>query len=225
MCLVTVPFTSLVEQTDSCSTFTRSLGLVCAYRKGHISFYRNFKGVVCSSCKKLWNISYAVHFEFDTLATDIFTTEIVLSPLHELRLAIASSTADDGEINFTPKRVLALSPPNATPSHVTFAFRDERLVVGLTEGPLLVYDTKSLLCQGNDNVQPLETIQPTGPGAVLQVLANPEDIPELVAVRRDVRISIDALAVEILDVNKLEVVGGWRSGETPATTPTASMFR
>ena len=41
---------------------------------------------------------YVVRFQFDTLATDVPTTDLTsLSLLHELRLAIVSSTVNDGE--------------------------------------------------------------------------------------------------------------------------------
>ena len=113
---------------------------------------------------------------------------------------------------------------NATPTHLTFALRDERLVVGLAEGHILIYDSRQLLSPGSEVLQPLKVIPPNSAGAIRQLLANPEDIPELVAVRRDVDGSADALAVELLDVNKLDISGGWKSGGTPGTTPASSMF-
>ena len=64
----------------------------------------------------------------------------------------------------------------------------------------------------------------TSAGAIKQLLANPEDIPGLVAVRCDVDGSTDALGVELLNVNKLDISGGWKSGGTPGTTPASSTF-
>ena len=41
---------------------------------------------------------YVVHFQFDTLATDVPTTDLTsLSLLHKLCLAIVSSTVNDGK--------------------------------------------------------------------------------------------------------------------------------
>ena len=64
----------------------------------------------------------------------------------------------------------------------------------------------------------------TSAGAIKQLLSNPEDIPGLVAVRCDVDGSTDALEVELLYVNKLDISGGWKSGGTPGTTPASSTF-
>ena len=43
---------------------------------------------------------------------------------------------------------------------------------------------------------------------IRQFLANPEDMPELVAVQRDFDGSANALAVELLDVNKFDILEG-----------------
>ena len=41
---------------------------------------------------------YVVHFQFDMLATDVPTTDLTsLSLLHELHLAIVSSTVNNGK--------------------------------------------------------------------------------------------------------------------------------
>ena len=71
--------------------------------------------------------------------------EIILSPLHELQGAIISSTADESEVPFLPKRVLRLTPAYAMPTHLTFALHDERLVVGPAKGLTLIYNSRQLL--------------------------------------------------------------------------------
>ena len=53
----------------------------------------------------------------------------------------------------------------------------------------------------------MKAILPSSMGAIRQSLANPEDIPELVTVRCNVDGLADALAVELLDVNKLDFFG------------------
>ena len=71
-------------------------------------------------------------------AADNRFAEIILSPLHKLRHAIISSTADESEVPFLLKCILRLTPANTTCTHPTFALRDERLVVGLAEGLILI---------------------------------------------------------------------------------------
>ena len=68
------------------------------------------------------------------------------------------------------------------PTHLTFALRNERLVIGLAEGHILIYDSRQLLSPGSEALQPLKVIPPNSAGAIRQLLANPEDIPELVTV-------------------------------------------
>ena len=157
-------------------------------------------------------------------ATDNRFAEIILSSLRKLRHAIVSSTADESEVPFLPRHILGLTTANATRTHPTFALRDERLIVGPAKGLIPIYDLQQLLSPGSEAIQPLKATLLSSVGAVRQLLANPEGIPELVAVRRDVAGSADALAVELSDVNKLDISGGWRSGETQGTTPASSTF-
>ena len=97
------------------------------------------------------------------------------------------------------------------------------MVVGLTQGPVLVYDTTRLFSPGSDEVTPLHSFPSTTSSAPRQILPNPGDIPELVAILRDNNGNTSGQLVEILDVQKLESVGGWRGGSTPDATPTARM--
>ena len=111
--------------------------------------------------------------------------------MHELRRAIVSSTADEGEVPFSLKRVLGLTPMNATPIHLTFALRDERLVVGLAEGHILIYNSRQLLSPESKAIQPLKATPLSSVGAIRQLLANSEDLPGLVAVQCDIDGSTD----------------------------------
>ena len=73
-------------------------------------------------------------------------------------------------------------------------------------------------------IQPSKATPLSSAGAIRQLLANPEDIPELVAVRCDFDGSSDVSEVGLLDVNEVDISGGWRSGETQGTTPASSTF-
>jgi nucleoporin NUP159 len=120
---------------------------------------------------------------------------------------------------FAPLRSLSIAP--ATPNIVTFSSNDTRLIVGLTQGPVWVYDTTRLFTAGSDDIAPLHCFPPTTARAPRQILSNPGDIPELVAVLRDGNEQPGSQLIEIVDVQRLESVGGWRSGNVPDATPTS----
>ncbi|KAH9481729.1 hypothetical protein JR316_0006256 [Psilocybe cubensis] len=126
-------------------------------------------------------------------------SELVFSPLDELRLASEAAKTDD-ETLFNPKRTVSI-PTRAT--IVAFACGDTKLLVGLADGSVVVYDTSSLFTEGTNDVQPLgrNEIQ-TSP--LRQVVPNPGTEPglsDLVAIVSDGK-------VELLNMN-LESQGGW----------------
>lgn len=161
-----------------------------------------------------------VHF-FTRLHTisDVGLTALIFSPLAELRLAFSNATPDDAEQVFTPQRAFPFAP--ATPNIIALASADTRLVVGLTQGPVLVFDTARLFTPGSDEIAPLHSFPSTTSSAPRQILPNPGDMPALVAVLRDGDGHPGRQLVEIVDVEKLESVGGWRSGNSPDATPTS----
>ena len=59
---------------------------------------------------------------------------------------------------------------------------------------------------------------------IRQLLANPEDIPGLVTAQCNVDGSTDTTEVELLDMNKVDILGGCRSGETLGTILVSSTF-
>lgn len=144
---------------------------------------------------------------------------VILSPLTELRSAILESKAE-GEESLNPKRSLPIL--HATPTHLTFSQNDERLVVGCADGSVLIHNTSVLFSPGVGVVEPLRAFPPAGPGPLRQIVGNPGDLPDLVAVRREAENGGDGLIVEILDTRKLQSVGGWRSGGSQDSFPTSS---
>ncbi|KAH8117765.1 hypothetical protein DFH11DRAFT_857205 [Phellopilus nigrolimitatus] len=142
---------------------------------------------------------------------------LVFSPLGDLRDSIVSSTAED-EDSMVPKRALLLG---TAPTHIAFGLNDERLVVGFADGSISIYDTSKLFVPGDGGVENLHTFPPGLPGPLRQIIGNPVDLPDLVAVRREAEGGNDGLAVEILDVKQLRSVGGWRNGGTAETMPTS----
>lgn len=101
---------------------------------------------------------------------------------------------------------------------------DTRFVVGLTQGPVLVYDTSRLFTPGSDEIAPLYSFPSTTSSAPRLIFPNPGDIPDLVAILRDADGNSSSQLVEILDVQKMESVGGWRGGDSPDAKPTSCMF-
>ena len=154
--------------------------------------------------------------DYDALA------EVILSPLADLRSTIKASTSE-GEEEFKPKRVLPLA---LSPTHIIFSLNDERLVVGFADGSISIYDTSKLFQPGTDFVTTLRVFAPAGPGPIRQIIANPGDLPELVALRREGENGGDGLAVEVLDLQSLQSKGGWRVGATDAipTSSTSSCY-
>lgn len=125
--------------------------------------------------------------------------ELIFSPLEELRLASEAAKTDD-ETLFNPKRTVSI-PTRA--NIVAFACGDTKLLVGLTDGSVVVYDTSSLFTAGTNDVQPLGRNQ-IQTSSLRQVLPNPGKEPglnDLVAVVGDGK-------VELFNM-QLESQGGW----------------
>lgn len=139
----------------------------------------------------------------------------MISGLAELRSAFTSSDSDT-PIPFTPRRTITLP---TQPNILAFASNDSKLVVGLLSGSTAIYDAAFISTSGPSTVQPLHMFpSPTG-RPPKDILANPGDIPDLVAVLYESGGPPGAAVVELLDVQKLQIAGGWQSGGTPDTTP------
>lgn len=149
---------------------------------------------------------------------------LVSSPLVDLRSQLSSQGLDSDNA-FQPQRTIPFS--SVTPNHLIFACNDSRLVVGLTQGLVIVFDASSICSAGTNEVTPLHTFLPTTPTptAVRQMYANPGDIPELVAILREPDGSPDSQLVEVINVSTLQSVAGWSSGGTPETFPASSTFK
>ncbi|KDR78946.1 hypothetical protein GALMADRAFT_1281525 [Galerina marginata CBS 339.88] len=126
-------------------------------------------------------------------------SELVFSPLDDLRSAFASAKEDD-ETLFTPKRVQSI-PTKA--NIVKFACGDTRLLVGLEDGSVVVYDTSSLFTPGTNDVQPLGRFQVQSM-PIRQILPNPGTEPGL----SDIFAVVGDGKVQLLNM-RLESQGGW----------------
>jgi nucleoporin NUP159 len=126
---------------------------------------------------------------------------------------------------FQPQRSIPFS--DVTPNYLVFACNDTRLVVGLTQGPVIVFDASAICSTGTNEVTPLHTFLPTTttPTAVRQMYANPGDIPELVALLREPDGNPESQLVEVINVSTLQSVAGWSSGGTPETFPVSGAFQ
>lgn len=104
------------------------------------------------------------------------------------------------------------------PNAVVFAANESKLLVGLTSGSIAVFDVQALASPGSGGVAPSYLFSsPTGTAA-RELLANPGDLPDLVAVLYEP--SNAGHRVELLDVRQSQVVGTWTNGGTPDTIPT-----
>ena len=145
---------------------------------------------------------------------------LILSPLADLRSALAAASAED-EHSYRPQRRV---PINGAPPHILkFACNDTRVLLGLVDGSIYVYASDQLVSSGEGPVQPIHVFTTTS-STLLSIQPNPGDIPELVAVLRDCTNSPGSLAVELFDVQKLISSGGWMAGKSPSTTPTSSAY-
>ncbi|KIK81178.1 hypothetical protein PAXRUDRAFT_833034 [Paxillus rubicundulus Ve08.2h10] len=143
---------------------------------------------------------------------------LILSPLPDLRSAFASASADD-DGPYQPKRRIPIN--GTTPMFLTFACNDTRVLLGLADGFILVYDSDQLISSGGGLVSPTHSFTASPSTVLLSIQPNPGDIPELVAILRDCTNSPGSLAVELLDVQKFVSSGGWMAGKSPSTTPTS----
>ncbi|KAF8274784.1 hypothetical protein EI94DRAFT_1713043 [Lactarius quietus] len=143
---------------------------------------------------------------------------LVSSPLADLRSQLSSQDVNSDN-TFKPQRSIPFS--SVTPNYLVFASNDTRLVVGLTQGPVIVFDASAICSTGTNEVTPLHTFLPTTrtPTAVRQMYANPGDIPELVALLREPDGNPESQLVEVINVSTLQSVAGWSSGGTPETFP------
>jgi nucleoporin NUP159 len=150
-----------------------------------------------------------------------FHQALISSPLADLRSHLSSLDPSSDSV-FQPQRTIPFSSVN--PNYLIFALNDTRLVVGLTHGPVIVFEASAICSPGNNEVTPLHTFLPTTqtPTAVRQMYANPGDIPELVALLREQDGSPDSQLVEVINVSTMQSVAGWSNGGTLETIPTSS---
>jgi nucleoporin NUP159 len=138
----------------------------------------------------------------------------VFASLLDLRTAFSSSGPSE-EIQFKPQRVV---PVPRTPTTVTFASDDTRLLLGLSSGAVLVYDTSPLFKAGAGEVEPIRTWPIDAPNSLRQILPNPGEWSDQVAILRG---SHSRRIIEIIDVRKLETIGGWL---TPSLSTPGPVF-
>ncbi|KAI9512957.1 hypothetical protein F5148DRAFT_560372 [Russula earlei] len=145
---------------------------------------------------------------------------LAASPLADLRSHLSSLDVKSDNA-FEPQRKIPFS--SVTPNYLLFALNDTRLVVGLIQGPVIVFDASAICSPGDNQVAPLHTFLPTTPAptAVRQMYANPGDIPELVALLREPDGSPDSQLVQVINVSTMQSIAGWSSGGSPETFPTS----
>jgi nucleoporin NUP159 len=147
---------------------------------------------------------------------------LVATPLADVRSHL-SSLDPNSDISFQPQRKIPLS--SVTPNHLLFALNDSKLDIGLTHGPIIIFDAGDICSPGGTEVTP-HTFLPTTPTptVVRQMYANPGGVPELVAILREPDGSPNSQLVEVINVSTLQSVAGWSAGGTPETSPSSSSY-
>ncbi|KAI6108861.1 hypothetical protein EV401DRAFT_402739 [Pisolithus croceorrhizus] len=107
------------------------------------------------------------------------------------------------------------------PTMITFAFNESKLLIGLADNSIVVYEADHLCSAGDVQLAPVHAFPAFPSVTLLSIHPNPEGLSELVAVLRDCSNSPGSLTVELLDVQKLASAGGWIAGNSPSTVPTA----
>ncbi|KAH9029821.1 hypothetical protein EDB85DRAFT_2147072 [Lactarius pseudohatsudake] len=131
----------------------------------------------------------------------------------DLRSQLSSQDANSDNI-FHPQRTIPFL--SVSPNYLVFACNDTRLIVGLTQGLVIIFDASAICSTGTNKVTPLHTFLPTTPTptAVHQMCANPGDVPELVALFREPDGCSDSQLVEVINMSTLQSVAGWSSRGT-----------
>jgi len=138
--------------------------------------------------------------------------ELIFSSLEHLRSAFTAAK-EEQEV-FIPKRTLPLAFGKA--NIVTFACHDTRLLLGLEQGAVTIYDTAALFSSGSGDIQPLKMTQLQS-GPLRQIVPNPgteQNLSNLVVVVGDGKVAL-------LDM-QLEPQGGWTASDS-LTQPIAGL--
>ncbi|KAI9449464.1 hypothetical protein F5148DRAFT_1340758 [Russula earlei] len=146
---------------------------------------------------------------------------LAASPLMDLCSHLSSLDVKSDNA-FKPQRKIPFS--SVSPNYLLFSLNDTRLVVGLIQGPVIVFDASAICSPGDNQVTPLHTFLPTMPAwtTIHQMYANPGDIPELVALLWEPDGSPDSQLVQVINVSTMQSIAGWSSGGSPETFPTSS---
>jgi nucleoporin NUP159 len=142
---------------------------------------------------------------------------VIFSPLSELRSAFLSQSENE-DIVFNPRRTLNVV---ARPTIIRFTANETRLIISLDNGQISVYDTSYLFIAGSNHVLPVHSWPSRPPVVPQQILPNPGDMPDLVAILFD---PASSPAVIILDVQSFENVGGWTREDSQDPIMSCALF-
>jgi hypothetical protein len=160
----------------------------------------------------------AVHTFPNSPLSSLSLVDIIASPLSQLREEAVALTEESSEVAFHATNTLSLPGPISV---ITFAQHDTRLIVGLANGAICVYDCGGLFNGYPLPPSPLHTFE-TSPCPIMSISPNPEGIPELIAVCRESRSKPGSQAVEILNLADASLTGMWTAGPDLETVPSSS---
>ena len=152
--------------------------------------------------------------------TKLVPAGLIASTVSDLRARLLSADGKNDE-PIAVSRTVPL-PQGVNPNYLVFASNESKLLVGLAEGAIIVYDANAICSAGTENIIPIHTFLATTSTSARHIYPNPGDLPDLVAVLREPDGNPNTQLVEILDVTALQSVAGWRSGGTPQTLPMSS---
>ena len=143
----------------------------------------------------------------------------MVGSLVDLRASFEVDSAEK-ELPFKgAKRTLSLSGPVIS---LTLAVRDTRLLVAYAQGPVAVYDMRALLNPGVEPLSPLHVFHSPINQPIGEIAANPGEFPQLIAILWGPSFRQKDRVVQLVDLSKMQVAGGWSSGDDAATIPSCS---
>lgn len=139
---------------------------------------------------------------------------LVCSPLNELRNSMESNESSSSPfVSFQPRISIKLA---GTPCNIRVAFNEERLLVGMLDGSVIVYDLQVL---DQSPSKPLSIIPAKSSHPIKTILPNTGDTPELVAILHSPSNEQESYQVEIFDVNSCKPLVSWCKGDDHSFAP------
>ncbi|GJJ08548.1 hypothetical protein Clacol_002766 [Clathrus columnatus] len=107
---------------------------------------------------------------------------------------------------------------SGTPCNIKIAVKDERLLVGMLDGSVIVYDLDHLF-KNDSKSDPIFVIPARSFTPIADILPNQGENPELVAILRGYSNEEKGYKIEIFDLKAYSSLVNWHKGEDPSLIP------